>query len=586
MKKKFLILLFIVAIFALPLAACGGEKKAPTTNKLDVADYAIDLTTTIAGQEIYPEPKGYTSGTKYDKIVVNVNQFGVMVCVNEDGKYFLVDEKTGAALADGKTYTNVSFEANPLIKIYDNEGSVTKKGILAPDGKVLIGLTETNGEITVQSHNNLYVEGEYKPAYILAVSYTPKDAQDPVKKYYKIDYTNNTDELIKITEVTEDKLRTTSQDNGVGEVANNLARQNIYNFTQPVINEYPQMDAYNYSINVLATNGDYSNRVLTFYKGNEKTGEVIINNGFTVGFVKNYLYFAEVQILPYDAKSGYNVYEQAGSVTTVSKMKYTYYRYDILKDKVSKYDPGYCILPNTMTAVFNYKDKAADAAIIENAVNYVDGVAVISSKTVYRTYVVDANLKVGADLSNKPFDLSGGLIKLSKNRFLTSTSDEMFLIDDELNIIASVATDYYSVYKNSQLIVCRVSDNYMAIDFDGKIVLEPKYSSLTLYGGYALTDITDFDGTVKTNYLVSKDNIAGTALENMIAENESLLLNSNGIIVKLDQNNKATVYNYAGTEIMSIDDVSAVRVGYSSNDKLYLAVTAASEYSVSTYVLS
>lgn len=586
MKKKFLILLFIVAIFALPLAACGGEKKAPTTNKLDVADYAIDLTTTIAGQEIYPEPKGYTSGTKYDKFVVNVNQFGVMVCVNEDGKYFLVDEKTGAALADGKTYTNVSFEANPLIKIYDNEDSVTKKGILAPDGKVLIDLTETNGEITVRSHNNLYVEGEYKPAYILAVSYTPKDAQDPVKKYYKVDYTNNTDELIKITEVAEDKLRTTSQDNGVGEVANNLARRNIYNFTQPVINEYPQMDAYNYSINVLATNGDYSNRVLTFYKGNEKTGEVIINNGFTVGFVKNYLYFAEVQKLPYDAKSGYNVYEQSGSVATVSKMKYTYYRYDILKDKVSKYDPGYCILPNTMTAVFNYKDKAADAAIIENAVNYVDGVAVISSQTVYRTYVVDANLKVGADLSNKPFDLSGGLIKLSKNRFLTSTSDEMFLIDDELNIIASVATPHYSIYKNSQLIVCRVSDKYMAIDFDGKIVLEPKYSSLTLYGGYALTDITEFDGTVKTNYLVSKDNIAGTALENMIAENESLLLNSYGIIVKLDQNNKATVYNYAGTEIMSIDDVSAVSDPHVRNDKLYLTVTAASEYSVATYVLS
>lgn len=586
MKKKFLILLFIVAIFALPLAACGGEKKAPTTNKLDVADYAIDLTTTIAGQEIYPEPKGYTSGTKYDKFVVNVNQFGVMVCVNEDGKYFLVDEKTGAALADGKTYTNVSFEANPLIKIYDNEDAVSKQGLLDHKGNVILDLTELNGSISVDSFSNLYVEGEYKPAYILAVSYTPKDAQDPVKKYYKVDYTNNTDELIKITEVTEDKLRTTSQDNGVGEVANNLARRNIYNFTQPVINEYPQMDAYNYSINVLATNGDYSNRVLTFYKGNEKTGEVIINNGFTVGFVKNYMYFAEVQILPYDAKSGYNVYEQSGSVTTVSKMKYTYYRYDILKDKVSKYDPGYCILPNTMTAVFNYKDKAADAAIIENAVNYVDGVAVISSQTVYRTYVVDANLKVGADLSNKPFDLSGGLIKLSKNRFLTSTSDEMFLIDDELNIIASVATDYYSVYKNSQLIVCRVSDNYMAIDFDGKIVLEPKYSSLTLYGGYALTDITEFDGTVKTNYLVSKDNITGTALENMIAENESLLLSSNGIIVKLDQNNKATVYNYAGTEIMSIDDVSAVSDPHVRNDKLYLTVTTASEYSVATYVLS
>ncbi len=584
MKKKFLILLLIVAIFALPLAACGGEKKAPTTKKLDVADYAVDVNMTIGDQEIYPDSALYTTAAKYDKTVVSGNNFGVIVSENADGKYTLVDENSGAALLNGKTFTNVTFDSYPFIKIYDTEDAVSKQGLLDHKGNVILDLTELNGSISVNSFRNLYVEGEYKTAYILAVSYTPKDAQDRVKKYYKVDYTETAE--MQLTEVAEDKLRTTSQDNGVGEVANNLARQNIYNFTQPVINEYPQMDAYNYSINVLTTNGDYSNRVLTFYKGNEKTGEVIINNGFTVGFVKNYLYFAEVQKLPYDAKSGYNVYEQSGSVATVSKMKYTYYRYDILKDKVSKYDPGYCILPNSMTAVFNYKDKAADAAIIKDAVNYVDGVAVISSQTVYRTYVVDANLKVGADLSNKPFSLTGGLIKLSENRFLTSTSDEMFLIDDDLNIIASVVTPHYSIYKNSQLIVCRVSDKYMAIDFDGKVVMEPKYSSLILYGGYALTDITEFDGTVKTNYLVSKDNIAGTALENMIAENESLLLNSYGIIVKLDQSNKAKIYNYAGTEIMSIDDVSAVRVTHSSNDKLYLAVTAASEYSVSTYVLS
>lgn len=584
MKKKFLILLFIVAIFALPLAACGGEKKAPTTNKLDVADYAVDVNMTIGDQEMFPDSALYTTAAKYDKTVVSGNNFGVIVSENADGKYTLVDENSGAALLNGKTFTNVKFDSYPFIKIYDTEDAVSKQGLLDHKGNVILDLTELNGSISVNSFSNLYVEGEYKTAYILAVSYTPKDAQDPVKKYYKVDYTETAE--MQLTEVAEDKLRTTSQDNGVGEVANNLARRNIYNFTQPVINEYPQMDAYNYSINVLATNEDYSNRVLTFYKGNEKTGEVIINNGFTVGFVKNYLYFAEVQKLPYDAKSGYNVYEQRGSVTTVSKMKYTYYRYDILKDKVSKYDPGYCILPDTMTAVFNYKDKAADAAIIINAVNYVDGVAVISSQTVYRTYVVDANLKVGADLSNKPFNLTGGLIKLSENRFLAPTVNEIFIIDDDLNIIASVATIDYSIYKNSQLIVCRVSDKYMAIDFDGKIVLEPKYSSLTLYGGYALTDITEFDGTVKTNYLVSKDNIAGTALENMIAENESLLLNSYGIIVKLDQSNKAKIYSYAGTEIMSIDDVSAVRVTHSSNDKLYLAVTAASEYSVSTYVLS
>ena len=282
MKKKFLILLLIVAIFALPLAACGGEKKAPTTNKLDVADYAVDVNMTIGDQEIYPDSALYTTAAKYDKTVVSGNNFGVIVSENADGKYTLVDENSGAALLNGKTFTNVTFDSYPFIKIYDTEDAVSKQGLLDHKGNVILNLTELNGSISVNSFRNLYVEGEYKTAYILAVSYTPKDAQDRVKKYYKVDYTETAE--MQLTEVAEDKLRTTSQDNGVGEVANNLARQNIYNFTQPVINEYPQMDAYNYSINVLTTNGDYSNRVLTFYKGNEKTGEVIINNGFTNTF--------------------------------------------------------------------------------------------------------------------------------------------------------------------------------------------------------------------------------------------------------------------------------------------------------------
>ncbi len=584
MKKRFIILLLIVAIFALPLAACGGEKKAPTTKKLDVADYAVDVNMTIGDQEMFPDSALYTTAAKYDKTVVSGNNFGVIVSENADGKYTLVDENSGAALLNGKTFTNVTFDSYPFIKIYDTEDAVSKQGLLDHKGNVLVDLTELNGSISVDSFSNLYVEGEYKTAYILTVSYTPKDAQDPVKKYYKVDYTEAAE--MQLTEVAEDKLRTTSQDNNVGAVASSLSRRYVYSFTMPVGNEYPEMDEYNYSRNVIDTDGTYSKILYTFYKGSEKSGELIVENGFTVGFVKNYLYFAEVEKLPYDATSGYNVYRQSGDITTVSKMKYTYYRYNVLKNKVSKYDPGYCIMPNSLTGIYNYKDKTVDAAIVASAVNYVDGVAVISSQTKEKTYVVDSDLKVGADVSNKPFDVSKGLILLKDNRLLAASDNEFFIVDNDLNEIASVATNSYQIYKNSQLIVCGMNGQYMAIDFDGKVVMEPKYSSLTFYGGYALTNITETDGTVKNNYLVSKDNIAGLALDSIGNLTDSLIYNSDGIFVKLDEQNKATVYNYAGTAITSIEDVSSVRKALTTDGKLYLTVTTASQYSVSTYVLS
>lgn len=175
---------------------------------------------------------------------------------------------------------------------------------------------------------------------------------------------------------------------------------------------------------------------------------------------------------------------------------------------------------------------------------------------------------------------------LKDNRLLAASDDEFFIVDNDLNEIASVATNSYQIYKNSQLIVCGMNGQYMAIDFDGKVVMEPKYSSLTLYGGYALTNITETDGTVKNNYLVSKDNIAGLALDSIGNLTDSLIYNSDGIFVKLDEQNKATVYNYAGTAITSIEDVSSVRKALTTDGKLYLTVTTASQYSVSTYVLS
>lgn len=43
MKKKIILLVLIVALLALPLTACGGEKKAPTAKAIKLADYSVTL---------------------------------------------------------------------------------------------------------------------------------------------------------------------------------------------------------------------------------------------------------------------------------------------------------------------------------------------------------------------------------------------------------------------------------------------------------------------------------------------------------------------------------------------------------------
>lgn len=130
-----------------------------------------------------------------------------------------------------------------------------------------------------------------------------------------------------------------------------------------------------------------------------------------------------------------------------------------------------------------------------------------------------------------------------------------YILDENLNAIASVP-QVTGLYAQEQLIVCRTNNKYMAVDFEGKIVFEPKYSSLNFYGGYARTNVTEKSGRVLSNMIVSKEAPNGKALKEVFADSETTGVRYNatsyGYVLKSETTGTTTaysLYNYTGAKI-------------------------------------
>lgn len=574
MKKKIILLILIVALLALPLMACGGEKKAPTAKDIDLADYSMSLDSKQYGRETYTENTGYTAANKLNGIVMGTNGYGISILANtETQKYTLYDLASGQTLLNGQEFNNIVVDsATGCFKLinHDSVNNTSKWGVADWTGtKMLMEMTEiyTAFGVNIETLNDCYYENEITPSVIMRITYyLTADTLD--YKYFRI-IAEDMSSSPSIESVDENKLHFGSP-SSVGSTVSALTRISIYPKGSIVKSVYGEMDAYSYSANLI-NSANFMKAAVTFYNGDTKKGTVNIKNGFVIGFIENYMYYAEVENLPYDAKSGYNVYEQTGSsFTSASKMNFTYYKYDIIKDKNKEINPGYVILPEGMEELYNYSDKKFDAASLQ-AVNLVDGVAVVNDSTDYKTYVVNSDLKVIADLSEKPFDFTSSITRLNDDRFMTKDNGTVYIIDKKLNEIASFSGNY-TIYKSSQLIVYSDEDRYMAIDFNGNVVFEPKYSSLEFYGGVALTNVTNAD-SVSENYLVSKSNLSGSPANAVLGENETMIYANYGIIIKKNAENKITVYDYNGTQLLSVDKVASVQAAKITGGKLTLTAT-------------
>ncbi len=550
MKKK-LIVLFLAAVMCLPLIACGGEKKAPTA-KLTLSEYAEDVNYSFSGVKANPENSAYTQSRKLGGTFIDVTSAGTVILKAGNSDFRLFDAKNDAQVQEGTTMTSApQIFGDVFIRSVQN--GVTKLFDLT--GKQTV-LDSANYTVLNVDRVSYYLPGKYTKTTVYKLTYNTSPTEEDKIKYFTYESSDGIAEPV-LTEIAESDLRTTSAMNVLGATVSAVEVSDIYTPNRGKTDN--DLKGYGYGVELHSNHNGLSNFTTYFYNNGKQTGSVQVKNGYSVGFIGKYFYFAEIELMPYDAEKDYNVFIQSDSYFTSSqKLKVTYYRYDVLKNKQSKFDPGYFIMPDSVQPLYNNYKKLYNAAQLK-AVNYVDGVATITAGTPYKTYFVNQDCRVGFDLTDKPFGVVNMTQLPNGNTFITDANG-YYIVDKSLNIIASIpAGTNAKIYKNSGVITYRhLSQRYMAIDFNGNVVLNPRFNTLEFYGGIALTDITDgsASGINAQNVLVSASSKEATRLD-IIGDGERLLYGSEGLLIKYSGTSKTlTVYNYSRDVIMTVPELN------------------------------
>lgn len=297
-----------------------------------------------------------------------------------------------------------------------------------------------------------------------------------------------------------------------------------------------------------------SSTVCYVFRNGDQTGSFAINNGALLGYIGEYIYYYEMTEVDPGATGGYNVVYSMG----IAELKYNveYYRYNVLKDNVSRIESDYYILPDGsgLQPLYNYAEQDYDAAYTQ-AYLFRNGVATVtldvastgSTGSVLYSVVLNKDLKLEYDATQQPIDITT-ISQLADNRYgAHGVNGGYYLIDADMNVLAYADATDIAVYPSLGLITGSVNGNYLAIDFDGKVALGARYSSLTFYGGYAATSIDGGDTVI-----VSKAVPDGQSLTYLTDASETDTVTAQyGLIVR--QTNATTagaVYTYGGTRLI------------------------------------
>lgn len=585
-KTRILAVALSASLIALPLAACGEG------TEFNPADYAATLQSEEF-KEVVKTKALYTKATKVDgqlSLLNSYSNFPVAKLAVDGGKYKLYD------LAEEKVLTGTAFDditysdQAHLIALSVSDGTDQKIGLCTVTGEDFLSVG-TYEDIDF-NYVTAYLNGSYEETVVYSVTYTTENASKETTKYYTFDYDTN-----KTTVISSDEFRTTQMDTSAGTTAKTLPLETIYdNDKENPLSEY----AYSYEI------GNYTRNYITertyaatvtLYKSGAEVGKLSLDNAFIVGAVGNYMYYYEVTVLPESAESGYNVLYQQNNSGVISSTKYnfTLYRYDIVKGGDPKeIKADYLYVSDAMRPLYNNTAKAYDKAYVD-VFKFEKGVAFISDDEVM-TYqlIVDDTLAVSYDMTSKPYYVHN-LIQLKENRYLASgtSAHNYYILDEKLNAIANFSS-LTNIDAQQQLILCELNDKAMAVDFDGKIVFEPKYSALNFYGDYALADVTEKSGKENDNMIVSKTNPNGKAMDAIFsdAETEGVTYSPSayGYILKTkitgsdsDLTTTYSLYNYAGTEICTLD---GAQVGLPVSFEGKALVTVFGDTGYATYIVS
>lgn len=546
MKKKSLVaLLLVLALACVPLVGCGESGKGySTTKKLDLNDYTLAASDVMGGVKMLNSSKEFTTATYEDGIVeaFGHERYGKKIV---EGGYKLYDFVNHTGLYADKTYNSIVDNNNGLIECYvtNDDGSRTYDIYDRVNLKLLTTFTSN----TTLTRNTAYgyVNGERTSA--MRYSYrVGTDAKQSYKYFVRTEPTAT--ERITYKEIDEADFKNSNVT--AGSVIDANDPEEIY-FTNAAI-PYADMEGYTYTVTTSDSGvEDMGNYTMVFFKDGAKCGELNITDGMPVGFVDKYLYYNEFQPVAHDAVKGYNLIAQddGDDNTTARKFNVTTYRYDVKKNKTSKINLGY--IPFAGISLYNYADKKYDAMRVV-AFAKTDGVAVSASTAMF--LIVDKDMKVGYDFTGKPFNFETyDVSKLKENRFIYSDSSDnvTYIYNEKLEVVASFDTASYNVNDNLDLVIFKKDGKTMAVDYDGKVVFENRYSSLNFYGNYAVASVAKDNGEIESDMIVGKNNLDGTEISKLDTE-RIINVDYSGIIAKVDENKKYTFMNYSGTVLTTV----------------------------------
>lgn len=211
----------------------------------------------------------------------------------------------------------------------------------------------------------------------------------------------------------------------------------------------------------------------TFYKGSEETGSVDLTNGEPLAFMGNSLYYTVSVAVSPDATEGYNM------TALGSKVDYSLYKYDVVANTTTEL--CYDVIVTEMEAIYNYKTKAYDAAIISGMKISDDGVAYGSDEF---AYIVNNDFELCHDVTGLLREAPGTIYDLGSDKYLVGN----VIVDSELKVVSSVDSYNSRIYADQGLIGIYSDGNYGFTDLSGKVVIEPKYSgTIRFYGDVAYT---------------------------------------------------------------------------------------------------
>lgn len=562
--KKFVCACAAAAIVVGALASFSGCAKAP----FNVRDYAVPIgnpeaMVPLADKEAYASAKFFENAS-------SVTALGDgLFSITMTGGSRLYNSQTNAYV-DDTLYASVDNDS-PIIELsyMAKDGSgVTNYDYRSPTGELLIGGLASGATRGTKSG---FLPNELTRTTLLTLSYN--NGTDATRYFTYRAETYGGNAVLK--EVDADDIRDERfPTHQAGSSLNTLVTDSM-----PVIDSLERrpysLSGYTYAA-VENLSGSYT---YYSYRNGVRTGTFTVSaNGalLTDVFMERYIYYYESTEVHPLAEDGYNVMSASG------KYNITYYRYDMERGKTDRIGCDY-YLPNAdFIPLYNYTKGDFDAVYVKDAVPFVDGVAHIGNNAA-AAVVLDAGLGTAYNVSDVGIDITR-VVKIGENAYLAEEANPpdtsgiyYYLMNDRMETLAYFAADTLSsssanstvrVYPSLELIVGSIDNHYFGIGFDGKVIFENKFESLTFYGGAAL------DNPQNTgNAIFTKDHPEGTSVGEWIgAADDDTLAFYSGLIVRTPATGKISVYTYEGNKLADLGEGETVSSVINSAESTFATI--------------